>query len=162
MLDSFGSQTYADGSAGAIYGQYPPLVNASREPGQWQIYEVIYTAPRFDSEGAEQRPEQPDGAEKKGAMKERFEIELDERRKDSVSGEDVGGPKKDRRCQRAEKNRSGEIGEQSGCVFQAANVRFGPDAQSTHMDGEKRRGPEARSARDEVRRQLAAPVEVCG
>jgi len=51
VLDSFESQTYADGGAGAIYGQYPPLVNASRPPGQWQIYDVIYTAPRFDPEG---------------------------------------------------------------------------------------------------------------
>jgi hypothetical protein len=51
VLDSFGSKTYADGSAGAIYGQYPPLVNASRAPGEWQIYDVIYTAPRFDADG---------------------------------------------------------------------------------------------------------------
>jgi hypothetical protein len=51
VLDSFGSQTYSDGSAAAIYGQYPPLVNASRPPGEWQIYDIIYTAPRFDSEG---------------------------------------------------------------------------------------------------------------
>jgi hypothetical protein len=51
VLDSFQSQTYADGSAGAVYGQYPPLVNASRPPGEWQIYDTIYTAPRFDAEG---------------------------------------------------------------------------------------------------------------
>src|SRR6267142_2866600 len=51
VLDSFESKTYADGSAGAIYGQYPPLVNASRPPGQWQTYDIIYTAPRFDPEG---------------------------------------------------------------------------------------------------------------
>jgi hypothetical protein len=51
VLDSFESKTYADGSAGAIYGQYPPLVNASRPPGQWQFYDIIYTAPRFSSEG---------------------------------------------------------------------------------------------------------------
>ena len=51
VLDSFENKTYADGSAGAIYGQYPPLVNASLPPGQWQIYDIIYTAPRFDSEG---------------------------------------------------------------------------------------------------------------
>jgi len=48
VLDSFESKTYADGSAGAIYGQYPPLVNASRPPGEWQFYDIIYTAPRFD------------------------------------------------------------------------------------------------------------------
>ena len=49
VLDSFEAKTYSDGSAGAIYGQYPPLVNASRPPGQWQTYDIIYTAPRFDA-----------------------------------------------------------------------------------------------------------------
>src|SRR5262249_28680718 len=48
VIDSFGSKTYADGSAGAIYGQYPPLVNASLAPGKWQVYDIIYTAPRFN------------------------------------------------------------------------------------------------------------------
>src|SRR5262245_28713144 len=48
VLDSYENKTYADGSAGAIYGQYPPLVNASLPPGQWQTYDIIYTAPRFD------------------------------------------------------------------------------------------------------------------
>jgi hypothetical protein len=52
VLDSVDNKTYADGSAGAIYGQYPPLVNASRGPGEWQVYDIIYTAPRFD-EGEE-------------------------------------------------------------------------------------------------------------
>src|SRR5579872_199438 len=51
VLDSFGNKTYSDGSAGAVYGQYPPLVNASRPPGQWQTYDIIYTAPRFDAGG---------------------------------------------------------------------------------------------------------------
>jgi hypothetical protein len=51
VLDSYGSKTYADGSAAAVYGQYPPLVNASRPPGRWQFYDIIYTAPRFDPEG---------------------------------------------------------------------------------------------------------------
>jgi hypothetical protein len=51
VLDSFGNETYADGGAAAIYGQYPPLVNASRPPGEWQVYDIIYTAPRFDSTG---------------------------------------------------------------------------------------------------------------
>ncbi|HZR18691.1 MAG TPA: family 16 glycoside hydrolase [Verrucomicrobiae bacterium] len=51
VLDSYQSQTYPDGTAGAIYGQYPPLVNASRPPGEWQVYDIIYTAPRFDPEG---------------------------------------------------------------------------------------------------------------
>lgn len=51
VLDSHQNTTYADGSAGAIYGQRPPLVNASRSPGQWQTYDIIYTAPRFDADG---------------------------------------------------------------------------------------------------------------
>jgi hypothetical protein len=51
VLDSYQSQTYPDGTAGGIYGQYPPLVNASRPPGEWQVYDIIYIAPRFDSDG---------------------------------------------------------------------------------------------------------------
>jgi 3-keto-disaccharide hydrolase len=51
VLDSFENKTYADGSAGAIYGQYPPLANVCRPPGQWQTYDIVYTAPRFDAEG---------------------------------------------------------------------------------------------------------------
>lgn len=51
VLDSYENKTYADGSAAAIYSQYPPLVNATRPPGQWQTYDIIWTAPRFDEEG---------------------------------------------------------------------------------------------------------------
>jgi hypothetical protein len=51
VLDSFENKTYADGAAGAVYGQYPPLVNVSLPPGQWQTYDIVYTAPRFDAEG---------------------------------------------------------------------------------------------------------------
>lgn len=51
VLDCYGNTTYADGSTAAIYGQYPPLVNVCRPPGQWQTYDIIYTAPRFDPEG---------------------------------------------------------------------------------------------------------------
>ena len=47
VLDSFQNATYADGQAAAIYGQYPPLVNASRPPGQWQTYDIIFKAPQF-------------------------------------------------------------------------------------------------------------------
>ncbi len=50
VLDSYQNPTYADGSAAAIYGQYPPLVNASRKPGEWQSYDVVYVAPRLDDQ----------------------------------------------------------------------------------------------------------------
>jgi hypothetical protein len=51
VLDSYGNKTYPDGQAAALYGQYPPLVNASRPPGQWQAYDIVYDAPRFDAAG---------------------------------------------------------------------------------------------------------------
>jgi hypothetical protein len=50
ILDSYDNVTYADGQAAAIYGQWPPLVNAARKPGEWQTYDVIFEAPRFDGE----------------------------------------------------------------------------------------------------------------
>jgi len=56
VLDSYQSQTYPDGQAGAIYGQFPPLVNASRAPGLWQIYEIVFHGPRFDATGHLTRP----------------------------------------------------------------------------------------------------------
>ena len=51
VLDSYGNVTYADGQAGAIYGQYPPLVNVSRPPGEWQSYDVVFHRPHFDASG---------------------------------------------------------------------------------------------------------------
>lgn len=51
VLDSYNNITYADGQAGAVYGQYPPLVNASRPPGEWQTYDIIFRRPRFDASG---------------------------------------------------------------------------------------------------------------
>ena len=51
VLDSYENETYADGQAGALYGQYPPLVNACRPPGQWQTYDIIFRGPRFDADG---------------------------------------------------------------------------------------------------------------
>jgi 3-keto-disaccharide hydrolase len=48
VLDSFENLTYADGQAGAIYGQWPPLVNAVRRPGEWQAYDIVFEAPRFE------------------------------------------------------------------------------------------------------------------
>jgi 3-keto-disaccharide hydrolase len=50
VLDSYNSKTYPDGQAGAIYGQFPPLVNASRKPGDWQAYDIVFTAPRFNGQ----------------------------------------------------------------------------------------------------------------
>jgi hypothetical protein len=56
VLDSYESKTYADGQAAAVYGQYPPLVNASRPPGQWQTYDIIWHGPRFEPNGNLLRP----------------------------------------------------------------------------------------------------------
>ncbi len=50
VLDSFDNPTYADGQAGAIYGQWPPLVNASKKPGEWQTYDIIFEAPKLEGE----------------------------------------------------------------------------------------------------------------
>jgi len=52
VLDSYNNKTYANGQAGSIYKQLPPLVNASRGPGEWQTYDVIFTAPRFYEDGS--------------------------------------------------------------------------------------------------------------
>jgi hypothetical protein len=56
ILDSYQNQTYADGQAAAVYGQYPPLVNASRPPGQWQTYDIVFRAPRFGKDGKVLQP----------------------------------------------------------------------------------------------------------
>ncbi len=51
ILDSYENKTYPDGQAGAIYGQFPPLVNASKKPGEWQTYDVIFEGPRWNESG---------------------------------------------------------------------------------------------------------------
>jgi hypothetical protein len=56
VLDSYQNPTYPDGQAAAMYGQYPPLVNASRPPGEWQAYDIIFTAPRFATAGTLEKP----------------------------------------------------------------------------------------------------------
>jgi hypothetical protein len=56
VLDSYGNVTYADGQVAAIYGQYPPLVNASRPPGEWQSYDIVFHRPRFDATGKLLKP----------------------------------------------------------------------------------------------------------
>jgi hypothetical protein len=50
VLDCYQNPTYADGTTGALYGQFPPLVNACRAPGEWQTYDIIWEAPAFDGE----------------------------------------------------------------------------------------------------------------
>jgi hypothetical protein len=52
VLDSYNNKTYVNGQAASIYKQLPPLVNASRPPGEWQTYDVIFTAPTFYENGA--------------------------------------------------------------------------------------------------------------
>lgn len=56
VLDSFDNKTYFDGQCGAIYKQQPPTVNACRGPGQWQSYDIIFTAPRFNEDGTVKSP----------------------------------------------------------------------------------------------------------
>jgi hypothetical protein len=56
VLDSYQNPTYPDGQASAMYGQYPPLVNASRGPGEWQAYDIVFTAPRFATAGRLEKP----------------------------------------------------------------------------------------------------------
>lgn len=51
ILDSYDNPTYVNGQAASIYKQYPPLVNASRKPGEWQTFDVIWIAPRFHADG---------------------------------------------------------------------------------------------------------------
>lgn len=51
VLDSFKNPTYPDGQCGAIYKKHAPLVNASREPGKWQTYDIVFRAARYDAAG---------------------------------------------------------------------------------------------------------------
>ncbi len=56
VLDSYNNQTYVNGMAGSIYKQAIPLANAARKPGEWQTYEVVWTAPTFDGDGTLKTP----------------------------------------------------------------------------------------------------------
>lgn len=56
VLDSYNNKTYFDGQAGAVYKQHAPLVNVCRKPGEWQSYDIIYHAPRFDTNGKLTKP----------------------------------------------------------------------------------------------------------
>jgi hypothetical protein len=56
IMDSYENPTYVNGQAAAIYKQYPPLVNAMRKPGEWQAYDVVWTAPTFNADGTVATP----------------------------------------------------------------------------------------------------------
>ncbi|MCH8839973.1 MAG: DUF1080 domain-containing protein [Planctomycetes bacterium] len=56
VLDSYDNKTYYEGQAGAIYKQTPPWVNAMRPPGEWNVYDIVFTAPRFETDGSLQSP----------------------------------------------------------------------------------------------------------
>jgi hypothetical protein len=56
ILDSYQNRTYSNGQAGAIYKQSIPLVNACRKPGEWQTYDILYAAPRFNADGIQVSP----------------------------------------------------------------------------------------------------------
>ena len=56
ILDSYENETYFDGQAGSIYKQFPPLVNAMRPPNEWNIFDIAFTAPRFNEDGTLKSP----------------------------------------------------------------------------------------------------------
>ncbi|MBA7692045.1 hypothetical protein ES703_100603 [subsurface metagenome] len=56
VLDCYENKTYADGMTAAVYGQYPPLVNACRPPGEWQTYDIVFRRPHFAEDGSLIRP----------------------------------------------------------------------------------------------------------
>jgi len=56
ILDSYHNETYVNGQAGSIYKQYVPLANAMRKPGEWQVYDVVWTAPTFNPDGSLKTP----------------------------------------------------------------------------------------------------------
>ncbi len=56
VLDSYRSDTYPDGMAGGLYGQYPPLVNPARAAGEWNVYDIVFRAPRFRADGTVESP----------------------------------------------------------------------------------------------------------
>ncbi len=51
ILDNYNNKTYSNGQSGSVYKQTPPLINASKPPGEWQSYDIVWTAPRFDANG---------------------------------------------------------------------------------------------------------------
>jgi hypothetical protein len=63
ILDSYGNETYMNGMAGSIYKQSIPLANPTRPPGEWQTYDVVWTAPRFHDDGSLASPARPQPAD---------------------------------------------------------------------------------------------------
>ncbi|MCZ2459699.1 MAG: DUF1080 domain-containing protein [Chitinophagales bacterium] len=56
ILDSYNNETYVNGQAASVYKQYPPLVNACKRPGEWQTYDIVWTAPRFNEDKSLKSP----------------------------------------------------------------------------------------------------------
>ena len=56
VLDCYNNKTYVNGQTGSIYKQAIPLVNVCKKPGEWQVYDVIYTAPHFKEDGSLEKP----------------------------------------------------------------------------------------------------------
>ena len=56
VLDSYENRTYSNGQAGSIYKQHIPLVNVSRKPGEWQMFDIIFDAPSFNKDGSLNKP----------------------------------------------------------------------------------------------------------
>jgi hypothetical protein len=56
VLDSYNNKTYVNGQSGSIYKQFPPLANANRPPGAWQVFDIAWTAPRFNDDGSVKTP----------------------------------------------------------------------------------------------------------
>ena len=56
VLDSYNNKTYPEGACASVYNQRPPMVNASRKPGEWQTYDILFTTPRFDADGKVTKP----------------------------------------------------------------------------------------------------------
>jgi hypothetical protein len=56
ILDNYNNKTYVNGQVGSIYKQHIPLANASRKPGEWQTYDIVWTAPRFNEDGSLKSP----------------------------------------------------------------------------------------------------------
>ena len=90
VLDSFENDTYPDGQAAAIYSNYPPLVNASRKPGQWQTYDIILELARpVDSKPAESKPTTATAAGPVDAVKKAVSMKTDTAKAAATKAEPV-------------------------------------------------------------------------